>query len=75
MMSTSRTKERALKIYSSLVQYPILSEQIRARMRQELFNRGIISDQTFEAEVRAKAIRSQAKEGLNDPLTEEPADI
>jgi hypothetical protein len=44
-------------------------------MRRELFGRGIIKAQTFEAEVREKAIRSQAMEGLHDPFSEEPADI
>jgi hypothetical protein len=67
--------DRTLHIYLSLAQYPILSVQIRARMRRELFNRGVITPQAFEAEVREKAIRSQALEGLHDPFSEEPADI
>jgi len=67
--------DRTLHIYLSLAQYPILSAQIRARMRRELFNRGVITPQAFEAEVREKAIRSQALEGLHDPFSEEPADI
>jgi hypothetical protein len=44
-------------------------------MRRELFARGIISSQSFEAEARDKAIRSQALEGLHDPFSEEPTDI
>jgi hypothetical protein len=44
-------------------------------MRRELFNRGVITHQAFEAEARAKAIRSQAMEGLHDPFTEEPTDV
>ncbi len=67
--------DRTLHIYLSLAQYPILSGQIRARMRRELFQRGVITPQAFEAEVREKAIRSQALEGLHDPFSEEPADI
>jgi hypothetical protein len=67
--------DRTLHIYLSLAQYPILSTQIRARMRKELFNRGVITQQAFEAEAREKAIRSQALEGLHDPFSEEPADI
>lgn len=67
--------DRTLSIFLSLAQYPILSSQIRARMRRELFNRGIIKPQTFETEAREKAIRSQALEGLHDPFSEEPADI
>ncbi len=44
-------------------------------MRRELFRRGIISTQAFEAEARDKAIRSQAMEGLHDPFAEEPNDV
>lgn len=44
-------------------------------MRQELFQRGIISTQAFEAEVRQKAIQSQQLEGLHDPLLEEPSEL
>ena len=62
------TSDRTLHIYLSLAQYPILSTQIRARMRRELFKRGVITQQAFEAEVREKAIRSQALEGLHDPF-------
>jgi hypothetical protein len=67
--------DRTLHIYLSLAQYPILRNHIRARMRRELFNRGIISRQAFEAEAREKAIRSQAIEGLHDPFSEEPSDV
>ena len=69
------SSDRTLNIYLSLAQYPILSSQIRARMRRELFKRGVITPQAFEAEVREKAIRSQAMEGLHDPFAEEPTDI
>ncbi len=44
-------------------------------MRRELFERGIISPKNFEAEVREKAIQSQAREGLHDPLWEETEEI
>ncbi len=67
--------DRTLNIYLSLAQYPILSTKIRARMRRELFQRGVISQQAFESEVRDKAIRSQALEGLHNPFAEEPADV
>jgi hypothetical protein len=75
MTLPSAPADRTLQIYLSLAQYPILSAQIRSRMRRELFNRGIISSQTFEAEAREKAIQSQALEGLHDPFSEEPVDI
>lgn len=67
--------DRTLDIYLSLAQYPILGGQIRARMRHELFSRGVITSPAFEADVREKAIRSQALEGLQDPFSEEPADV
>lgn len=67
--------DRVLAIYLALNQYPILSTRIRARMRKELFRRGIISQEAFEKEVREKAIRSQALEGLHDPFAQEPSDV
>jgi hypothetical protein len=75
MTLPSAPSDQTLHIYLSLVQYPILSTQIRARMRREIFSRGVITQQAFEAEVREKAIRSQAQEGLHDPFSEEPADV
>lgn len=69
------SSDRTLSIYLSLAQYPILGSKIRARMRRELFNRGVITPQAFEAETREKAIRSQAMEGLHDPFTEEPTEV
>jgi hypothetical protein len=44
-------------------------------MRKDLFDRGVITSQAFESEVREKAIRSQSMEGLTDPYTEEPVDL
>jgi len=67
--------DRTLNIYLSLAQYPILSTKIRARMRRQLFERGVISPSSFEAEVREKAIRSQALEGLHNPFAEEASDV
>jgi len=69
------SSDRTLYIYLALAQYPILSSFIRARMRQELFDRGVIPSRAFEAEARKKAIRSQALEGLHDPYSEEPVDV
>lgn len=69
------SSDRALSIYLALAQYPILRTHIRARMRRELFERGVISPQQFEAEVREKAIQSQAREGLHDPFQQEPAEV
>jgi hypothetical protein len=75
MTLPSASSDRTLQIYLSLAQYPILSTQIRARMRRELFERGVITNVAFESEVREKAIRSQKMEGLYDPLTEEQTDV
>ncbi len=75
MALPSVSTDRALRIYLALAQYPILSTQIRARMRRELFDRGVIAPQTFESEVREHAIRSQAREALHNPFAEEPANV
>jgi hypothetical protein len=44
-------------------------------MRRELFERGVISPQKFETEVRKKAIESQAREGVHNPFQEEPTEV
>lgn len=67
--------DNVLKIFLALNQYPILSGKIRSRMRRELFARGIITKDAFDAEARRKAIESQVREGLHDPFAEERADI
>ncbi|MBC8450187.1 MAG: PEP/pyruvate-binding domain-containing protein [Chloroflexi bacterium] len=65
---------KVLELYLKLSEYPILSRQIRERMRDELFARGVITEEQFEKEVEATAIRSQRQEGLSDPLSQEPAE-
>ncbi len=66
---------KVLGIHLELAQYPILAHRIRELMRQELFSKGIISLDAFEAEVKAKAVHSQRLEGMLDPLIEEPANV
>lgn len=66
---------KVLTLVLELNQYPILAPRIRERMRTELFQRGVITQKAFEAEVREKAMRSQQREGLDDPLNQEPQDI
>lgn len=66
-------QHKVLGIYLELAQYPILGHRIRERMRQELFSKGIITVEAFEAEVKEKAVLSQQREGMSDPFTEEPA--
>lgn len=75
MTLPSISTEKTLRIYLALAQYPILSNQIRARMRRAIFEHGVISQQDFETEVRRQAIHSQAREALHDPYIEEPADV
>jgi len=74
-MTVPNNSDPVTNIYLALNQYPILSTRIRARMRRELFERGVILKETFEAEVRERAIQSQMREGLHDPYGEEAADI
>lgn len=71
----SSFSDNTLKIYLTIRQYPILRTRIRERMRQELFARGIITPEAFEADVREKAIQSQIREGLHDPYVEEPYEV
>jgi hypothetical protein len=66
--------DRVLSIYLTLTEYPILSARIRHIMRKQLFARGVISREDFDAEARQKAIQSQFREGLHDPYGEEAAD-
>lgn len=66
---------KVLTLYLELGQYPIMASLIRERMRNELFRRGVISQEAFEDEVREKAIQSQRREGLVNPYNEEPPDV
>ena len=75
MTFPTASSDRVLSIYLALAQYPILRVRIRARMRRELFERGVITPQEFEAAVREKAIQSQAREGLHNPFQEEQAEV
>src|SRR3972149_2081613 len=62
-------------VYLQIAQYPILAQTIRQRMREELFRRGIITEERLEAEVEDKAVLSQQREGLIDPYVQEDEDI
>ena len=70
-----RSVTPTIDIYIKLAQYPILADQIRIRMREELFRRGIVSKAGFESEVKEKAMESQRREGLYDPLGQEEANV
>jgi hypothetical protein len=75
MAYPAASAERQFNVYMALSQYPVLSDRIRVRMRRELYERGIISPQEFENEVRAIAVQSQEREGLRNPYGEEDADV
>ena len=75
MTLPSVSVEKTLRIYLALAQYPILSTQIRARMRRAIFEHGVISQSDFESEVHEQAIHSQNREALQNPYSEEPADV
>src|SRR5512132_2215616 len=64
---------KILEIYLLIAQYPMLASDIRRRMREELFRRGIITPQRFDAEVKEKAVQSQQREGMYNGLQEENA--
>ena len=66
--------DRILNIYLTLNRYPVLSSRIRAHMRKQLFLRDVISRKDFNAEAHKKALRSQTREGLLDPFSEETAE-
>ena len=66
-----RTTTPTIDIYIKLAQYPILADKLRERMRQELFDRGIVDPEQFEKEVRDLSLSSQRREGLGDPYYEE----
>jgi hypothetical protein len=66
---------QVLELYLQLSQYPILAHRIRARMRRELFARGVIERQTFEEEVKEKAVISQRREGLQNPFAQESIQV
>ncbi len=67
MDRASKLPPKALRIYLELREYPILCDEIRKRMREELFRRGIVQPEVFEEEVRRKAKASQKREHPNDP--------
>src|SRR5512146_1582643 len=64
MTLTPPESSKVLDIYLLIAQYPMLASDIRRRMRGELFRRGIITPERFEAEVNEKAVQSQQREGL-----------
>jgi len=74
MSGESSRLPEVLWLYLELSQYPILADEIRERMRKELFSRGVIDPEDFQREVEEKAVLSQRREGL-DPFSQEPGEI
>ncbi len=74
MSHTPPESSKILEIYLLIAQYPMLASDIRRRMREELFRRGIITPQRFDAEVKEKAVQSQQREGMFDGFLEENAE-
>jgi hypothetical protein len=75
MTNTIPDAPNIVTVYLQIAQYPILAKEIHEHMRAELFARGIISSEQLEAEVKEKAILSQRREGLSDPLNEEAEQV
>ena len=71
---TPPESSKILEIYLLIAQYPMLASQIRRRMREELFRRGIITPDRLNAEVKEKAMLSQQREGIQNGLVEETAE-
>lgn len=71
----ARSLPKVLQLYLEISQYPILAKRIRQRMREEMFTRGVLSSHIFDEEVREKAVLSQQREGMSNPLVEEPQEI
>ncbi len=71
----SSSLPEVLWLYLELSQYPILADEIRERLRHELFSRGVIHPDDFQREVEEKAVLSQKREGIEDPYAQEPPEI
>lgn len=67
--------ERLYEIYLTLCQFPTLTPRIRLRMRKEMYDHNVITPHEFESQVLEKAVQSQLREGLRNPLTEETAEM
>jgi hypothetical protein len=68
---TPPESSKVLDIFLLIAQYPMLASNIRRRMREELFRRGIITPQRFDEEVKEKAVQSQQREGIYNGPQEE----
>ncbi len=75
MTDSFNPDSKILNLRLALLSYPILSEKIRWQMREELFAKGIITSNLLEKEAEKRAIESQTREGLSNPLVQETEEI
>ena len=66
---------KIVRLQLRIRQYPILGKEIRNKMLDEIFRRGIITPEQMDNEVRQRSIESQELDGQNKSLTKEPAEI
>ncbi|MBS61280.1 MAG: hypothetical protein CL606_08270 [Anaerolineaceae bacterium] len=66
---------KIVRLQLRIRQYPILGKEIRRKMLDEIFRRGIITPEQMDNEVRQRSIESQELDGQNKSLTKEPAEI
>ena len=66
---------KIVRLQLRIRQYPILGKEIRSKMLDEIFRRGIITPEQMDNEVRQRSIESQELDGQNKSLTKEPAEI
>jgi hypothetical protein len=74
-MYSTVPNSKILNVTLTLSNYPILAKKIRTRMRQELYDRGIIDPGVLEEEIDRKATATQRAEGLTDPLNQESTEV
>lgn len=75
MQLSSNHTPKALRIYLELREYPILCDEIRKRMREEMFHRGVVRTDQFEEEVERKARASCQNEHPDDPAYQDLAEV
>ena len=62
---------KIVRLQLRIRQYPILGKEIRSKMLDEIFRRGIITPEQMDNEVRQRSIESQELDGQNKSLTKE----
>ncbi len=75
MTTPSPLNSKILNLRLTLLSYPILAEKIRQLMRDELYAKGILKDSMLEKESEKRAIESQKREGLTNPIVQETEEV